>query len=333
MRIQLVTPAPLRLNNGNKITAERWGAIFRKLGHRVRVTQSYNGETCDVLVALHARRSADSIRRFHELYPDLPLIVVLTGTDVYRDIRDHQKAKRSLEYATRLVVLQKLALRELPKPIQAKTHVIYQSAESSRVKVALKKRPFRVCVIGHLREEKDPLRTALAVRRLPPQSHIRVTHIGMALNEQFGERARAEPARNHRYRWIGHLSHRKTLEHLANSHLVCITSKMEGSSNVLSEALATGVPVICSKIPGLIGTLGKAFVGYFPVGDTKRLRALLLKTETDGNFYRVLQRQCARFAKLVQPQRELKGWNRLLRDLNHSGREKRNDARRQAYPR
>jgi putative glycosyltransferase (TIGR04348 family) len=327
VKIQLVTPAPLRLNNGNKITAERWGAIFRKLGHRVRVTQSYNGETCDVLVALHARRSADSIRRFHERYPDLPLIVVLTGTDLYRDIREQQKAKRSLEYATRLVVLQKLALRELPKRLQSKTHVIYQSAGSARVKRHVKKRPFRISVIGHLRDEKDPLRTALAVRRLPPQSHIRVTHIGMALDEQLGDRVRAELARNHRYRWIGHLSHGKTLEHLAKSHLVCITSKMEGSSNVLSEALATGVPVICSKIPGLMGTLGEDFGGYFPVGDTKRLRALLLKAETHAEFLRLLQRQCARLAKLVEPQRELKAWDRLLRDLSPSRREKTNDSR------
>jgi len=134
VKIQLVTPAPLNLNNGNKITALRWAAIFKKLGHRVRVTQSYDDKPCDALIALHARRSADSIQRFHELHPDLPLIVTLTGTDLYRDIRRDRKAKRSLELATCLVVLQRMALRELPKRLYAKTKVIYQSAESVQSK-------------------------------------------------------------------------------------------------------------------------------------------------------------------------------------------------------
>jgi len=315
MKIQLVTPAPLTLNNGNKITAQRWAALFKRLGHRVSVNQNYDAKSCDVLIALHARRSSDSIQRFHQSHPELPLIVVLTGTDLYRDIHRDQKAKQSLELATRLVVLQRLALSELPKGLHAKTRVIYQSSEPFKAKSASVSKNFEVCVIGHLREEKDPLRTALAVRHLPAESRIEVTHIGLALNHRLGEKAQAEARKNPRYRWIGQLSHRKTRETLAQSHLTCITSKMEGSSNVLSEALACGIPVIASQIPGLIGTLGKNFAGYFPVGDTKRLTRLLLKAEMDADFYRSLKRQCARVANLVQPKRELAEWKQLLREL------------------
>jgi putative glycosyltransferase (TIGR04348 family) len=315
MKIQLVTPAPLTLTNGNKITAQRWAGLFKKLGHRVKVNQTYNSESCDVLIALHARRSADSIQRFHQRHPELPLIVVLTGTDLYRDIQRDQKAKQSLELATRLVVLQRMALSELPRDLRGKTRVIYQSSEPFKARSANPRKNFEVCVIGHLREEKDPLRTALAVRHLPAESRIEVTHIGLALSDQLGEKAQAEAKKNPRYRWLGHLSHRKTREILAQSRLTCITSKMEGSSNVLSEALASGVPVIASQIPGLIGTLGKNFRGYFPVGDTKRLTRLLLKAETDADFYRSLKRQCAAVAKLVEPKRELAEWNRLLREL------------------
>src|SRR6266545_6562741 len=231
MKIQLVTPAPLTLNNGNKITAQRWAGMLKKLGHRVKVTQNYDAESCDVLIALHARRSSDSIQRFHKRHPELALIVVLTGTDLYRDIRRDQKAKQSLELATRLVVLQRMALAELPRWLRAKTQVIYQSAEPYRLKPSARATGgFKVCVVGHLREEKDPLRAALAVRRLPSNSRIEVTHIGLALNEQLGKKAKAEARQNPRYRWIGHLSHRKTRAILALSHLACITSKMEGSS-------------------------------------------------------------------------------------------------------
>lgn len=315
MNIQLITPAPLNLNNGNKITALRWAGILRKLGHRVRVTQSYDGKLCDILIALHARRSAASIQRFHELHADLPLVVALTGTDLYRDIRRDHKAQRSLELATRLIVLQKMALRELSASLQLKTKVIYQSAQSSKAKPLSKNQRFRVCLIAHLRDEKDPLRAAMAVRRLPSESHIEVVHIGVALDAGIDKKARRETAHNPRYRWLGQLSHRGARNLLARSHLVCITSKMEGSSNVLSEALASGVPVIATKIPGLIGTLGKEFPGYFPVRDTEKLRRLLLRAESDRSFYRSLKNHCARVAKLVQPKREVDAWRRLLRDL------------------
>jgi putative glycosyltransferase (TIGR04348 family) len=315
VNIQLVTPAPLKINNGNKITALRWATILKTLGHRVQVRQTYDGRSCDVLIALHALRSADSIRRFHEGHPDKPLIVVLTGTDVYRDIHENKKAQRSLELATRLVALQSMAVGELPKKFHGKTQIIYQSAEAVRGKAKNLNHIFNICVIGHLRDEKDPLRTAIAVRNLPQQSRIVVTHVGEALDRRIARIAKAEVKRNPRYRWIGQLSHRQTRQLLAQSNLVAITSKIEGSSNVLSEALASGVPVVATKISGLMGTLGKRFIGYYPTGDTDRLQRLLLRAENDGKFYRELKRQCRSFARLVRPERERSAWRRLLKEI------------------
>lgn len=325
MRIELITPVPLRLNNGNKITAVRWAKILRKLGHKVNVDQSYDGARCDLLIALHARRSYTSIEKFFRLHPELPLIVVLTGTDLYRDIRTDRNAKRSLEFATRLVVLQKMAFGALPKRFHGKTRVIYQSAEPYRVPPPrAAKRTFQVCLIGHLREEKDPLRAAMAVRRLPPESRIQVLHIGLALDARLERQALAEAKRNFRYRWLGELPHWKTRRMLVGSDLAVITSRMEGSSNVLSEALASSVPVVVSKIPGLMGTLGKHFPGYFSVGDTQRLAELLLKSESNAKFYRRLKHHCTALSYLVQPKRELEAWRRLLRELGE-GKIRRHD--------
>jgi putative glycosyltransferase (TIGR04348 family) len=319
MKIQLITPSPLRFNNGNKITAVRWVAILRQLGHEVALDRRYNGGRHDVLIALHARRSYPSIRRFHEINPDLPLIVVLTGTDLYRDLRTHRTARRSLELATRIVALQPMALVDIPKRLHKKTRIIYQSAQPVRVKPpAWEKDKFRVCLIGHLRAEKDPLRAAMAVRRLPPGSRIEVVHIGRALNSRFKGRALAEAARNPRYRWLGELSHARTRKILAESHLAVITSRIEGSSNVLSEAIASSVPVVASKIPGLVGTLGKGYPGYFPVGDSRELSALLVKAESDRGFYRLLKRTCARLARLVNPAKERRAWRSLLREIQQS---------------
>ena len=316
MRIQLVTPAPLRINNGNKITALRWGCMLRTLGHRVTVGQKYDGGDCDLLIALHARRSADSIRRFHKLHPQRPLIVVLTGTDLYRDIHKNRRAQASLELATRIVALQRMAFADLPKRHHAKTRVIYQSAEPRRSgRPATSKKVFKISVIGHLRKEKDPLRTALALRHLPSDSRIEAVHIGSVLDPSFGPKARAEAARNRRYRWIGQRSHWKTRQILAGSRLTVITSRMEGSSNVLSEALACGVPVIAARIPGLVGTLGKNYSGYFSVGNTEELKRLLRRAEIDRRFYQTLKRHCRQRSYLIRPKREREAWHRLLREL------------------
>ena len=165
MKIQLITPVPPQFNNGNKITAVRVSRILRRLGHKVTVESRYNGKPCDLLIALHARRSQRSIRKFRQAHPDLPLVVVLTGTDLYRDIKNDPDAQRSLELASRLVVLQKLALNEMPKHLHSKTRVIYQSAEPYPVQPTRTNESFRVCVVGHLRGEKDPLRTAMALLR------------------------------------------------------------------------------------------------------------------------------------------------------------------------
>jgi putative glycosyltransferase (TIGR04348 family) len=316
VKIQLVTPAPLRFNNGNKITALRWARIFRTLGHRVTVLQHYEDKPCDALIALHARRSYQSIRRFRKLHPELPLILVLTGTDLYRDIRTHRSAQRSLKLATRIVALQKMALSELSESLYPKTRVIYQSAErclsrnSSNVGDG-----FKVSVIGHLRQEKDPLRAALATRRLPKQSRIEVRHIGRALDKDLERRARAEMVKNPRYRWVGELPHEKTRQILAQSDIMVITSRMEGSSNVLSEALACGVPVIASRIPGLMGTLGTDYPGYFAAGDTVALNEILLRAESDRTFYRLLKSICKSLSHLVAPKREAAAWKQLLQEL------------------
>jgi len=319
VKIQLITPEPLRFNNGNKITAVRWTRILRKLGHRVAIDHSYTGKPCDLLIGLHARRSYQSIQKFHELYPRLPLIVVLTGTDLYRDIQTDRDAQHSLEIATRLVVLQKLAFAELPHHLHSKTRVIYQSAEPYKTQPSPTTGTFKVCVIGHLREEKDPLRTALAVWRLPAESKIEVLHVGRALDKQLEKQAQAHAASNPRYRWVGELPYWMTRRVLARSHLLVITSRMEGSSNVLSEAIASSVPVIASKIPGLMGTLGKEYPGYFPAGDTAELTRLLLKAESDGAFYRSLKRRCVRLSVLVRPGREIGSWRLLLREIQSSG--------------
>lgn len=327
MDIRVVTPVPARSRSGNGVTARRWARILESLGHAV-VTQYADDDSrrddCDLMVALHARRSHASIAESHASHPDRPVVVALTGTDLYGDLQTDADARRSLELAWRLIVLQPMGIEALPHGMRPKTRVIHQSVdvsdwpEADPATTEPSESHFDVCVIGHLRDVKDPFRTASAARLLPESSSIRVTHLGAALSEDMEARARQEDADNPRYRWLGDLPHRRTLGILARSNLLALTSRREGGANVVSEAIAADVPVVSSRIDGSVGLLGKDYPGYFTVGDTQALASLLHRAETDSAYYDSLRDACRRLKPLIDPDRERQAWADLLCELSNS---------------
>jgi len=314
MNISLVTPAPRGSRAGNRASANRWAAILRRLGHRVKVSTNYHGEPADLMVGLHAWRSADAIARFAAAYPDRPLVVVLTGTDAYRFIHSHRETTlASLDAADHIVGLHPLVGNVLPERLRAKLRVIIQSARPLRHRKPAR-RSFRVCFAGHLREEKDPLRPAVAVRDLPADSRIRVDAYGGAHTEDWAAAAKQEMRVNPRYRWHGEISHAELRRVYSRSHLLVLPSVMEGGANVISEAVMAGLPVIASDIQGSVGLLGADYPGYYPVQDADALRERLLRAESDFGYYAELAAACAARRHLFTPEQEQAGWEKLLED-------------------
>ena len=290
--------------------------MLRELGHTVSIQVDWDGKATDLMLALHARRSAASIRNYAMCCPDQPLILALTGTDLYRDIRTDEEAQASLQLATRMIVLQDMGLQELAPALRKKARAIYQHAKAVTKPVPLKS-CFEVIVSGHLRDEKDPFRTAAAAALLPAESRIRVTHIGGAMSAAMEKEAKAWMNRTPRYRWLGSRSHGEALRLLARARLMVISSRMEGGANVVSEALANNTPVIGSKIPGNIGMLGRDYAGYYALEDERALSRLLVRAETDAFFLRKLTQQCRARKPLVRYERERDGLKRLLADVKN----------------
>ncbi|MFN2511474.1 MAG: selenoneine biosynthesis selenosugar synthase SenB [Pyrinomonadaceae bacterium] len=332
MKIGIITPAPPDSLHGNRITALRWAMILRRLGNRVSISESYDGKSYDLLVALHARKSHSSIINFRRRNPAAPVIVALTGTDLYRDLSTNRLAQESLKIATRIVVLQPKAIEELRPSWRKKTRVIYQSVAKGRALGATRdgsdrtkastheagggNGSFDVCVIGHLRAVKDPFRTAMAARSLPNPSKIRVLQVGGAMTHAMAERARREMIVNKHYTWLGEQPQSRVRQILNKSSLCVLSSRIEGGANVLSEAIVVSVPILASRIDGNIGILGAEFPGYFDVGDTKQLARLMMCAESTPGYLAELRAWSNSLALLIDPAREEQAWSDLIGELS-----------------
>ncbi len=316
MYIGIITPAAPESLNGNRATAQRWANFLIQLGHKVDISMQWDGEVYDVMLALHAWRSAESISRFKQVLPAQPIILAMTGTDLYRFINSHpEPTLASIKTADKLITLHPFAEQVIPEEARHKIRVIHQSALPLSGEIKRSTDTFDICVVGHLREEKDSLRVAYAARLLPISSRIRVLHYGKAHNEEWADYAKAEMKINPRYHWLGEVSHESVREAYARCHLMVLPSIMEGGANVISEACVAGLPVIASAIDGSIGLLGDDYAGYYPVKNETALSECLLKAETDPDFMQALTRQCAKRAELFSVDAERQALYSLLVEM------------------
>jgi putative glycosyltransferase (TIGR04348 family) len=320
--IVIISPALANANNGNWQTAQRW-STFLSARHHPRIVHSSApnlAEACrgaDIVVALHARRSAAAVEQAAGLNPRPAIVLVLTGTDLYRDIHSHADARAALRAADDLVLLQPAGLSELDVGCRDRATVIYQSAPAlPRHVFSGSERFFDICMIGHLRTEKDPACFINAAPLLsassPGQPPVRLTHVGAALETGFGDQARAMAARHPQYRWLGNLDHDSTRQVLRRSRAMVIASRMEGGANVIIEAVTSGVPVLASDISGNRGMLGEDYSGYFPLGDSAALAELICRFAREPQFQQRLQAQCDARAVLFTPEQEQASLLRLI---------------------
>ena len=312
-RVCIVSPALADANNGNWHTASRWQKFLAPVAD-VQIVLAWDGAPTDALIALHARRSADSIERFAMAHPRAPLALVMTGTDLYRDIRTDALAQHALQCASHVAVLQDEGLTALPADVRARARVIVQSA-TKLVRRGPSTGPFELVAVGHLREEKDPATLMAAARLLPADTLMHITHIGGALDPALGKLAQQTMQACPLYRWLGALPRASARRHMAGAKALVHMSRMEGGANVVIEAVRSGVPVLASRIDGNVGLLGADYGGYFPVGDAPALSRLMQRAANDDSFLAHLRAQCALREPRFTPATERAAVRALLADM------------------
>jgi putative glycosyltransferase (TIGR04348 family) len=325
--VVIVSPALAAANNGNWQTASRWRQL---LGHhwRARIVQHWpdgHGGDDDVMLALHARRSAESIDAWAQAHPGRGLAVVLTGTDLYGDIASDLRAQHSLEVAQRLVVLQELGAAALPEQLRGKARVIFQSTPA-RTPLRKSAARLRATMVGHLRQVKSPETLFQAARLLKDRADIRIDHIGQAEEPVWAEQAKATQAQCPGYRWLGALPHARTRQAIQRAHVLVHTSAAEGGAHVIMEAVRSGTPVLASRIPGNVGMLGPDYQGYFEHGDAPALAGLLERcregqarpaNDPDPPLLDLLRAQCSLRAPLFAPEAERGALLQLVKELQN----------------
>jgi putative glycosyltransferase (TIGR04348 family) len=307
----IVTPALADANNGNWQTAQRWARMLS--GHyRVRLAKQWTGDQpgdgdTDLLLALHARRSAGSVAAWCKARPAQPVVLTLTGTDLYRDINVDADAQRSLALAHLVIVLQEQGPSALPVSVRDKCRVVFQSSVR-RQSLSKTSRHLRALMVGHLRDEKWPQTLFAAARLLNAGEGILIDHVGEALEPALGAAAQATERDCPHYRWLGGQPHGATRSRIQRAHVLVHTSRMEGGAHVILEAVLCGTPVLASNVPGNVGMLGPGYKGYFPAGDAaalvERLRACRRDMRDPGGTLGALQAQCEQRAALFDPRAE-----------------------------
>ncbi len=308
--VLIASPALAAANNGNWQTASRW-ARWLQADFHTRVIDGWHGESADLLIALHARRSADAVAAFTAAHPTRPCIVVLTGTDLYRDILDDASAQASLSSATHLVVLQEQGLAALPAGLRSKARVIFQSAAPRRP-AAPPQRVLHAIAVGHLRAEKDPLTVLRAAARLAHRRDIRIDLIGAGLDATLADAARGAQAALPQLRWLGGRPHAETRQRIQRAHLLVNSSQMEGGAHVVLEAVQSGCAVLASRIDGNVGMLGPAHEGYFELGDDAGLAELIERARDDAPFLARLRAQGEQRSALFAPATEQRRLHELI---------------------
>ncbi|MBM3388329.1 MAG: TIGR04348 family glycosyltransferase [Betaproteobacteria bacterium] len=349
--VVIVTPAWADANNGNWQTARRW-ARHLSAKHTVLLADRWPHSRLDLgpgaglqpqarvndlalqaqaMLALHARRSAASINAWHRQRGALGLAVVLTGTDLYKDLHSADgttvaEVQQSMRAAQHLVVLQDQALRDLPAALAHKATLIFQSTTTRRAvdKPDLRHHPLRALMVGHLRDEKDPLtlmQAACLLHQVMPLQKpacapsIRIDHLGAALEPQWAAAALATQAQCPLYRWLGACTHETARRRIQRAHVLVHTSRIEGGAHVIMEAVCSATPVLASRVAGNVGMLGSDYAGYFEVGDAQGLARALQRFQTDEEFRFTLQAQARLRAACFEPAREAQGLHALVNAL------------------
>lgn len=315
MKILVTTPYERDSLQGNTVTAKRVVSILIEAGMDANLLSK--GEPvgfADVMIGLHARKSAHFIDEFLAVNPAGKVIVYLTGTDLYDEIPNGSGiCEKSMDLADALVVSQEASLASVPERHRSKAVVVHKSIQlpmlESRVGVDSK----LFTVIGHLRAVKQPFIAVESIQLL--DDSLRLVMLGKEVDSDSGEISRKWQAQEFRFKWLGGVEYREALQWIQRSVATINTSLLEGGANSVGESIVLGVPVLASKIEGNIGMLGDDYAGYFSPDSKQELADLIHRVIHDFDFLQKLREQVNMRGKKFLRENEKRDWINVIQKI------------------
>ncbi len=318
MKVLVTTPYERSSLQGNTVTAMRMVSILSEAGMDAEMLckgeQINELAVADVLIALHARKSAHFIDDFDRVNPDGKMIVFLTGTDLYRDIPNGCKiCEASMDRADALVVSQEVSLTSVPYKFRDKSTVVHKSIQLPELELNAEAEPGLFSVVGHLREVKQPFMAVESLQLL--DDSVRLVLLGDAVALDYGGAAQSWQFKEPRFKWLGRLEYVETLKWMQRSVATINTSLVEGGANSVGESIVLGVPVLASRIEGNVGMLGADYEGYFSPDDKQGLADLMSRVIHDADLSVRLRDQVKERSKIFLRENEKQDWIKVIQKI------------------
>lgn len=315
MKVLVTTPYEKNSLQGNTVTAKRVVSILQESGIESAVL-SNDDEVgrADVLIALHARKSAHFIDEFLAVNPAGKVIVYLTGTDLYSDIPSCcEICEKSMELADALVVSQEASLSSVPERYCAKSVVVHKSIEIPEL-ASKATEPDLFTVIGHLRAVKQPFMAVESLQLL--EGSVRLVLLGKEVDLGSDEISRKWQAKDPRFQWLGGVPYAETLQWMQRSVATINTSLAEGGANSVGESIVLGVPVLASRVEGNVGMLGDDYAGYFSADSEQELADLMHRVIHDSDFLEKLRQQVRVRSEKFLRENEKQDWMNVIQKIS-----------------
>jgi glycosyltransferase involved in cell wall biosynthesis len=261
-----------------------------------------------------------AISAFRERHPTRPIVVVATGTDLYKDLPvGTPEPLEAMRLADAIVVYQEASASDVPDVYRSKVITIWKSVDLPMLDhppAPPPRSPITFTVLAHLRDVKDPFLPVAALGSIGAGNDLRIDHFGAALDPELIAQAQEWMTREPRYHWWGQRPRDQVAEIIASSHATINSGRAEGGSNSVCESIVLGTPVLATAIPANIGFLGEDYLGYFPPGDVSALADLLTAcADPDQSLLEALGAQVRQRAPRFHPESEATGWRSLLDTL------------------
>ncbi len=283
--IKIYSPSRDSAVTGNYVTSKRYAYHLQNLGYRVFVYNGFeekvNVEGVRCAFVLHAEKGSHVIKELAA--KNVPVVLVLTGTDLYRDIISTKNSKkercfRSIQLASAIVVLHENAVSDLLKVVsfpRERIFVVLQSVVDFKKRTFLfkKKNHYKILLLSNIRKEKGIIVAISGFlefqKNIDARTKFTLDHIGGVLDQGYFKKITNLLEGVKSVSFLGSIEKDKLQTMLASYDLLLHSSFIEGGSLVIQEAQNAGLPIIASDISCHAALLGSAYVGLHSVGSAK----------------------------------------------------------------